>query len=207
MFCISLDYELAWGLDKNYIDSGYIHNLKNAKHAANEIFETLNKHNVKATWGCVGLLFTHDHKAQLQNISKFNYSNPLLSQRNIIDIIDKYSEDIFYGGDLLSSLKMHPNHEIASHSFSHLYHLEDGINKNDIERDIELFNSYCDENVISMIFPRNQIQKDFLKIYKDSGYKAYRGCYPHWAYTSGAGKDNYFKRLFRLLDHYIPINL
>ena len=71
MFCISLDYELAWGLDRNYIDNGYIKNLKNAKYAANEIFETLNRYNVKATWGCVGLLYTQDHKAQLKNISNF----------------------------------------------------------------------------------------------------------------------------------------
>ena len=205
MFCISLDFELAWGLDEVDISNGYLKNLINAKQAAKEIYFTLDKYDMKATWACVGLLMEEEQENHENFLSSLKYKNKDCSPLNILKLKRRLELDIFEAKDIIKTISDNKDQEIASHTFSHIYLLEEGIKKSDVDTDIEKFKNVVPFEVGTIIFPRNQINENYLGEYFMNGFCVYRGAYEHWAYMPSSGKGCLKKRIFRLLDSYIPL--
>jgi hypothetical protein len=59
----------------------------------------------------------------------------------------------------------------------------------------------------SIVFPRNQVDRESLLVCRDLGIRAYRGNPTSWLYTPRSGEDeSTVRRGFRLLDAYLPIS-
>lgn len=110
-----------------------------------------------------------------------------------------------FGNSLISMIRETPNQEIGTHTFTHYYCLETGQSIEHFEKDLEAVSSLGDK-VTSLVFPRNQVNPDYLLVCKELGLEAYRGNEKSWVYRSYTSKTNTrLKRLCRLVDAYINI--
>ena len=213
-FVVSLDFELLWGVrDKRTIDE-YSENIKGVWEALPKMLEAFENHKVNGTFATVGFLFAASKDELMSFIpqAKPNYSNSNLSPYNGYFEKVKDNEDIdkfHFASGLVSLILSHSGHEIASHTFSHYYCLEKGQTidefRSDISAAIEIA-KHRDIAIKSLIFPRNQFNKEYLAVLKELGITSYRGNEKKWFYSAARGEEeSLIKRAFRLLDSYVNI--
>ena len=212
-FIISLDFELHWGVrDKRSIQE-YKENLLGARIAIPKILDIFKKYDISATWGVVGFLFAHNQ----QKLNKIQNSIPIPSYSKSFynpfqqKVGHNEKEDPFhYAPSLIKLIKNQPKQEIASHTTSHFYTLEEGQTAeefdSDIKKSIEIANSR-NINIHSIIYPRNQHNPNYSKILQSNGITSFRGNPGHEVYSGSTNKqkNKLSKRLIRLLDSYFNI--
>lgn len=161
---ISLDAELAWG----YHDFDILptNRITNSRDGWEYIFNKFDTHNIPATWAVVGHLLT-------DQCNDFHSDHPLGKEwfrlcRGSHSLTNK---NYWYGPELIDSLRSSSvNHEIASHTFSHVEMGAEYCNQN-VARE-ELNNVIKAHNQIghtptTLIFPRNNIRHlDIVKEYE-----------------------------------------
>ena len=210
-FVISLDFEILWGVYEQSSRQN-IDNLSNVYEVVPKILELFEQYGVAATWATVGALMSdtvldfYDYAP----VESPNYANSAHSSRKLIDEYEKKNKDLLFALNLVKLISTKPRQEIGSHTFSHYYCLEQGQSIVNFYEDIcsnVQISKKLDLNLRSIVFPRNQYQAEYLKVCKNSGFTSYRGNPSHWAYRSLSRKrKNYLRRLFRLLDCYIPLS-
>ncbi|WP_042149826.1 polysaccharide deacetylase family protein [Paucisalibacillus sp. EB02] len=212
-FVISLDLELNWGVFDVFTIEQYKENLLGAREAVPQLLKLFRKHNIHATWGIVGFLFFDNKKDLLKEVPDElpNYDDTSLSAyQHIEQIGENEIEDPFhFGTQLINQIKQVPNQEIATHTFSHYYCLAKGQCAKQFEVDLIKAIEVAKKHNISIktiIFPRNQINPDYLSICKSHGVKLYRGCEKHWLYKVTGKQDSKFKRVIRLMDSYMNLS-
>jgi peptidoglycan/xylan/chitin deacetylase (PgdA/CDA1 family) len=219
-FIISLDFELQWGMmDKVNALSPYRKNISRVHEIVPRLLDTFNKYNVKATFAQVGMSFFQDYQELFEFIEKrrcetkekeLTYENNSLSAYSHLDEIEKDDEKYFFANHLLKLIQRDRYHEIASHTFSHYYCLEPGQTIAQFEEDCRRANLIARENDIhlkSLVFPRNQVNEDYLSVCAKYGYKVVRSNEESWMYQASNGNDNtLWKRLFRLIDAYVNLS-
>lgn len=215
-FIISLDFELLWGLagwNHSQIES-YKSNVKGSIPALFRILEVFKKYDIKCTIGFVGGM-NHTSVEEFINdtpIHKPKYANSLFSSYNsLIPNVDKiYEKDLFFCKDVIEKLSKDTNVELASHTFSLYYCLEKGQSKEEFEDDIIAAVNEAKKLGIALntiIFPRNQVSKDYLSICSNYGITHYRGNLETFLYRSEQTPKKYsLRRILRLLDTYINIS-
>jgi hypothetical protein len=162
----------------------------------------------------VGFLFFHEKESLLSNLpsKKPSYSIPHLSSYFEIEKIGKNErEDPYhFGKELLELINSFPGQEIATHTFSHYYCLEKGQTIEQFEDDIFAAIKTGERNgfkIVSLVFPRNQLNSNYLEACRKLGIKCYRGNESSWIYKARNLKENVlFKRAFRLLDSYLNLS-
>jgi hypothetical protein len=205
MFCISLDFELAWGQDHDFAKKHYLPNLQGAKNAATQILKTFEEYEISATWACVGALYVDNIDILTDEFKKISYQDKNLSPMRIVEMKNELQLDIFNAKEIIDKIASSKNQEVATHTFTHLYCLEEGVKKEHIDLDIKLFKQNFPYQVSSIVFPRNQVDANAINWYGGQ-YSSYRGCYPHWAYQPNKNSSaSLLKRGFRLLDSYLPL--
>lgn len=212
-FVISLDFELYWGVRDKKTLEGYGENIRNVRKAVPELLALFKQYDICATWATVGFLFHRTKDELLQNIpfKKPNYANKKLNPYEYIaNIGENEDTDIFhYGSSLIKLILTYPGQEIASHTFSHYYCLEEGQDIQAFEQDLKaavLAAKRYNIELGSLIFPRNQVNGEYLRKCRELGFKAYRGCQPSWIYEERkSSKESWFRRGLRLLDAYANI--
>lgn len=214
-FTISLDFELLWGRrDKLDPNENYF-NAINTRVVVEGMLDLFEKYGVKVTFATVGFLFYSDIESLKRDIvfKSPNYTNSKLNPYLDIEFLSKTNHVYnvnFFGKDMISQIRNNENHEIASHTFSHYYCLEEGQNISDFIEDLNAFNKISvKENFIcnSIVFPRNQYNEDYISVCKEVGIKFYRGNQNFFCYAAGDGNSQtYFLRLIRLLDSYCNIS-
>jgi peptidoglycan/xylan/chitin deacetylase (PgdA/CDA1 family) len=208
IFIISLDFELFWGVRDLLSRDDYGANILGARTAIPLILSLFEKYNIHATVAVVGLLFCKS-KEEIIKYSpdlKPNYKDKKLSpyEKNYIDQLDEIADPYHSASELLLTLKNSPNIEIASHTFCHYYCNEDGQSIDEFEADINTAVKIARDNGLilkSIVFPRNQIVNEYLKVCSKYGMTQYRGN-PTKLYDGSAGKK---ARIMRVLDSYINI--
>ncbi|TVZ51348.1 polysaccharide deacetylase family protein [Dokdonia sp. Hel_I_53] len=214
-FVISLDYELMWGVrDKRSVET-YGDAILGGRNAIVNMVELFRKYNVRASFATVGFLFHKDKdeffKSSLHN--KPDYSNKKLSPFQSMEEElgeDECDDPYHYGWSLTQFLLKQPHIEVSTHTYSHYYCLEEGQDilsfENDIKTALETAKKY-NLNIETIIFPRNQIQKEYLDLCYNLGLLAYRGTEKSIIYKSNPdNKQHIIKRGFRLLDAYFNIS-
>ncbi len=213
IFTISLDFELYWGIRdrKNLLDSQK--QLKNIKDIVYKILELFAEYDVHATWACVGFLFFNKKSELKLNLPRIKptYADSNLSPYPYIEHtdLDGY-QDIHFAPDILQQIQRQPGQEIASHTFSHHYCLEAGQTALQFEWDIKHAVKTARRHGItlkSIVFPRNQVNPNYIDILKKYGITSFRSNPLHWIYTN-KNKDNFLiiRRLFRFIDSYINVS-
>ena len=212
-FIISLDFELHWGMRDSVTVAEKKDHFLRARDAIPEMLQILREHEVHATWATVGFLFARNKRHLLRHLPEIrpSYTQGRLDPYAFLDEIgeDERSDPFHYAPSLLDAIAAVPGQEIASHTFSHYYCLEDGQTGEAFEADLQAAAAIGDSfgNVIeSLVFPRGQHNPSYNPVLERLGVKAYRTQPNFFPYRPrSAGQENLAHRGFRLLDSYVPL--
>jgi peptidoglycan/xylan/chitin deacetylase (PgdA/CDA1 family) len=212
LFVISLDFEKMWGVFDKRTMSTYGKQIANVDLVIDRLLSLFEKYDIHCTWATVGMLFHNDIKSCRDNVPIVvpPYKNKKLSSYFHLKEVYSYNFGIYYSG--LSSIKkisLVANQEIATHTYSHFYCLEEGSSLGSFQKDLELAVNISKENGFetkSIVFPRNQYDNNFLVICSKIGITAYRGTEPSWVQRSRNQNDLMFiHRAVRFVDSYINL--
>lgn len=213
-FIISLDFELYWGVRDKLTLQQYGDNIKGVHQVIPRLLEMFSKYDVNATFATVGLLFFESKEEMLEGLpqQKPAYSNSNLSPYDHINSIgESYKEDVYhYAPELIRLIQQHPQHEIATHTFSHYYCLEKGQTVEDFKADLEAAKRAADKfglKLTSLVFPRNQFHHEYLHACNEFGITAIRGNELSWLYAARNDEgERLVRRFCRLFDSYLDIS-
>ncbi|QKY19102.1 polysaccharide deacetylase family protein [Halolamina sp. CBA1230] len=167
---VSIDAELAWGYHDLPTAPDRIDHAREGWHAT---LSLLAKHDVPATWGIVGHLLLDEcdgsHEDHPLGPSWFSCS----AGRATVD-------DDWHAPKLVEAVRSsEQDHELASHSFSHVVMDVDGVTRAVADAEIEKSIATAERRGLdfeSFIFPRNGIaHRDVLA---DRAVRCYRGWPP-----------------------------
>lgn len=213
-FVISLDCELFWGVrDKRRLQD-YRENLLGERQVVPRLLDLFDEFDVHATWAFVGFLFYSDRLSLISNLPNRlpHYTNPLFSAYDELAAIgeDESLDPFHFGGSLIEEVLRHPGQEVASHTFSHFYCLEQGQTVEDFRADLEANCRAAQRYGIdlrSLVFPRNQVNPDYLEICYDLGICAYRGNTSSWLYRSmNEEEESTVRRALRYADAFVNLS-
>lgn len=212
-FIISLDFELHWGVrDVVSIAASKDYFLR-ARESIPEVLRRFTMSEVHATWATVGFLFARDKRRLLEHLphQRPSYDRGELNPYHYLDEIgdDERGDPFHYAHSLMRVIAEAPGQEIASHTFSHYYCLEDGQTEQTFEADLEAaaaIGAELGRVTESLVFPRGQHNPAYDAVMRRHGVLAYRtppAFYPYRARR--AEEDQLIHRGLRLLDSYVPI--
>lgn len=211
---ITLDFELYWGLLGKIPLENYRQNILGARAVIPGLLELFNKYQIRSTWAIVGLLFSESRHKLMQALPKNrpNYVNRSLCPYDYIAKIgeNEQQDPYHFALSLIKLIISESGQEIGSHTFSHYYCLEKGQNLEAFRDDLEAAMRLAGKEGIkleSLVFPKNQVNEDYLPILKEKGIKAYRGNESSWIYQERSDEDEtLLRRGLRLLDTYFNIS-
>jgi peptidoglycan/xylan/chitin deacetylase (PgdA/CDA1 family) len=119
-------------------------------------------------------------------------------------------DEFHYASRLIESIKQAKSHEIGTHTYSHYYCLEDGQTKEQFEADLVAaitVASKKDINIKSIVFPRNQVNTNYLDVCAKHGITSFRGNENHKIYNTLDKKFNKKQstRALRFIDSYVNL--
>jgi peptidoglycan/xylan/chitin deacetylase (PgdA/CDA1 family) len=212
-FVVSLDMELHWGVrEATAVDGGYRANLLGARQAIPALLDLFGEFEVAATWAVVGFLFaaTKEELEAYIPAVKPAYVRPELSAYDEPIGADETSDPFHFGRSLVDRVRKSPRQEVASHTFSHFYCLEPGSDEMAFRADIEAALAIATAQGIklqSIVFPRNQLNPDYLGTLGDLGVLAYRGYQPGRIYHArDEDERRWWLRILRLADAYVNLS-
>lgn len=207
---LSLDFELYWGVHDKKNISTYFNTISNVHSVLPRTLELFDAYAISGTFATVGFLFYSDIHELLDDLpsQKPSYTDQTLSPYEKLSHLPE--EKLLFALDLIRDIHRSKNHELASHTFSHYYCLEKGQDVAAFKADIEAaVNCAKKENIRlkSIVFPRNQVNANYLELLKEMDFTSYRGTEDSWFYSPQKGSDeSLFKRGFRLLDAYLNLS-
>ena len=207
--CISLDFEKFWGIHDVANLKDVEQNMLKVSGVVTDLLALFNKYDIHCTWAVVGLLNFENLEAlsQTKLSNAVSYIDVNLSPLPVSKFkLDDFSFDAFLAQTEIQQIKNTKHQELASHTFSHFYCLEKGITKIDFKKDIDLFKQFVATDVKSIVFPRNQIDENCLKVCAENGMTSYRGNQPNrfWKNTAYTN-EKLSQKIGRTLDAYIKI--
>ena len=214
-FVISLDFELMWGVrDKRTIEN-YGDSTEAVHAVIPRLLQQFNRYGVHATFSIVGLLFFESKEEILKALPRLlpNYKDKNLSP--YINHFEKVGQDYLqdkhhFAPLLIKEIQKNKIHEIGTHTFSHYYCLEKGQNIEEFKEDIfaaKAIAKLYGIHLKSIVFPRNQCNKEYLEDLSKQGILSYRGTEKSWLYRAKAGEEeSKLRRVLRLVDSFINIS-
>jgi hypothetical protein len=180
------------------------------------LLDLFHKYEIHATWATVGFLFfeTRSELLAAQPDIKPRYKNKILSPYEFfLDEVGEgeESDPLHFAPSLIHQILQTPYQELATHTFSHYYCLEDGQTPEDFARDLrtaikaaEIYN--C--KIESIVFPRNQYAAAYLDICAQNGILAFRGNESVWFRNSASRQLHrlWYRRVVRFMDAYVNIS-
>jgi hypothetical protein len=211
-FVTSLDFELHWGVrDQFPLNGAYTANLEGARTAVPKMLELFERYDIAATWATVGFLFARSKEELLSFYPKIKPEYRDKKYDPYLEPLGNGEQDdpLHYAPSLIEQIKNTPKQEISTHTFSHYYCLEAGQTaeafRDDLLSAIAIAKTW-NIDIRSIIFPRNQVNPEYVKILLELGITIYRDNEPSWFYSAGATEDHSLpKRAGRLLDTYVPL--
>ncbi|HAS8533061.1 TPA: hypothetical protein I7745_19305 [Vibrio vulnificus] len=210
-FIISLDFELIWGVLDSKGDD-YFSQICNVHKVVPRLLNVFEKYEISCTWATVGALLVGDVEAfnRFAPDSTPSYDNREINPYERLSYIYGLENRLYSANSLVRDIISRNKQELASHTFSHYYCLEPGQDVHDFREDVKSNIKLALDlgvSLNSMVFPRNQFDQSYLNVLSSLGFTSYRGNPAHWAYEPAKGDDQgNFKRLFRLIDNYIPLS-
>jgi len=201
-FIISLDFELQWGrFDKVFLDDARKKELENTLELVPQMLKLFEENDIAVTWAVVGMMFNKSREEWINNIPRSipEYTNQKLSPYQYFNSLktDENLNKYFFALELIKSIRDTKNQELASHTYSHYYCLEDGQYTEHFKADLETIKSISNE-MKSLVLPRNQFNINYHSVCKTLEFSTIRTNPSSWYWK--ANKDNLLKRLFRFID-------
>ena len=214
VFVISLDFELFWGIRDVVHDNRYDKNIAGARVVIPKMLELFSEYRIHTTWATVGFLFFNDKQIlkEALPVKLPTYTNKQLSNYNYMDHVGMNEEEdpFHYAYSLIEQVAQSNHQEIATHTFSHYYCLEEGQTLDQFESDLHSAKKSIEKletSMKSLVFARNQYNEAYLDVVKTSGITSFRGNQSVWMYQPDlTGKGKKLKKMLRLIDSYINIS-
>lgn len=213
-FIISLDFELMWGVRDHRSIADYGDAVLGAREAIPRMLELFARYDIGVTWATVGLLFARNQREMLEYAPalKPSYSRQALDpypQLAELAGADERSAPHYFGRSLLDRIMASPRQEVACHTFSHYYGLEEGQTVDQFKADIAANLAIARDagaNPTSIVFCRNQFADPYIDAVVEAGLTAFRGNPGGYMYRPRAGAGNTpLVRGLRLIDGALPI--
>ena len=213
-FIISLDFELFWGVrDKRTIES-YGKNILGVRKVIPALLDLFDANEINATFATVGFLFAKDKEELLSyippDIPQYSQGKYSPYENSYLDSVGKNEKEdpYHFAGSLIQLILQQGNQEIATHSFSHYYCLENA-SLSSFEADIRAARAIASSSGIelkSIVFPRNQYSEAHISICRNLGIIAYRGNEKSMLYQPRQNEEqNKIIRALRLADSYVNL--
>lgn len=210
---ISLDFELHWGVrDITPLDSGERARLHSARRLIPRMLDLFEEFSIGATWATVGLLFARSKKEAEAFMPN---RRPSYREERLNPYVEKLgsgeADDPFhFAPSLIAQIANRRGQEIACHSFSHYYGMEQGQTAEDFEADLMSATAIAAStgyNIRSYVFPRNEVNREYLPALRRAGISSYRGTESASIKQGHAFAEQRrpHRRLGRLLDSYVDI--
>lgn len=210
-FIVSLDFELMWGVHDVANLEEYSHRLLCTRESIPRLLTLFDKYSIHATWATVGMLFASNKKQIIDNIPDGvllpSYDDSKHSSYNYLTQVgDSEKDDPYhFASSIIEEIRKHDFQEIGSHTYSHYYCNEEGQTQEQFKKDLETNRVLTkDDDMASIVFPRNQCNPSYLSTCKENGFEAYRGM--ENTYINRCIFSAKIKRLLRFLDSYFNIS-
>ncbi len=210
VFTISLDFELHWGCFEHMVlNDPQQQYFKNTLEAIPEMLRIFSADDVHVTWATVGMLYRKNKTEWEHNKPSIlpGFVNPNVSAYEWISRHGFFNEQdpFHFAPGLIELLKKTAHQEIATHTYAHYFCLEKGQTALQFKADIEMACTLALQNgttIRSLVFPRNQFNKEYLSICADAGITSIRSSPDIWYWEPATG-STFMKKLFRAGDAYL----
>lgn len=169
---ISLDAELAWGFHDRYpLSESDRRQVSNARRSWRRLIGLFDEHSIPATWAVVGELLVNDERLRDAHPHTDEWFETYRHE------VTEHPEQ-WFANDLVRAIATaETDHEIASHSFSHVVFSEASSEAAEAEcRFAQAAAGRRDRRFASFVFPRNEIEH--RRALAENGYICYRGRRP-----------------------------
>jgi|688.fasta_scaffold56307_5 peptidoglycan/xylan/chitin deacetylase (PgdA/CDA1 family) len=213
VFCISLDFELQWGVfekmkvGNNQANSYFI----NTRIAIPEMLDLFSQYDIQVTWAIVGMIYNQNLEMWKMNRPDLlpGYINKSISSYHWCDVRGQYlDESNLFAPELIDHINATPGAEIGTHSYSHYYCHEKGQTIPQFRADLEKAKELALSKGIafeSLVFPRNQFNGEYMEVCHQMGIKSVRTNPDKW-YWDTSKKDTWAVKIMRTADVWFPIN-
>lgn len=204
-FVCSIDTELAWGYAHLEDDpSTYEHweSYGRVRDTVERLLALMDRYDIRATFAFVGrLLIDHSNQAE----TSIYPENPQPAAQYFTE--SRFSEqeflDRWYAPELIQMVQgAKSEHEIGSHTFSHMIEGEPGYSKSLFEQDLAAAQQHAKSlglNLKSLIYPKNRVAH--VDIAARNGFSCYRSV----PVSRTANLPSLPRRVLQKLDAYLPV--
>ena len=210
-FVISLDFELLWGVFDKVDYTQKKAYFRNTRNLIPQLLQLFSDYEIHVTWATVGMLFNENWKGWTANIPERipDYNRRELSAYHFgHSISSPTTEELCMARDLVAQISITPHQEIATHTYSHYYCLEQGQTVETFQKDLEqciVLAREMDISLKSLVFPRNQYNEQYLQVCWEMGIENVRSNPDVW-YWSNTMRDAIQDKIFRTGDAYLGLN-
>lgn len=169
---LSLDAELSWGFHDR--DNIPIERIRHARESWMYILDLFDKYNIPATWAVVGHLF-------LDSCDGVHSDHPAGKEWFSRDPGGEYAPGSgWFARDLINAIRdSESDHDIGSHSFSHIEFGKQDVSKDvaeaELQQSVNAAKTYG-VDLRSFVFPRNNI--GYRSLLAEYDFVCYRGLSP-----------------------------
>lgn len=212
---ISLDFELMWGVRDHRSVADYGDAVLGERTAIPAMLQRFSEVGIRATWAVVGLLYARNRAEMLEYAPRLRpaYRNALLSPYHAIEREigpDEASDPLHYGRSLIDRVADVEGQEIATHTYSHYFCLEEGPPPEAFRADLESSRAIAaaaGHATSCIVFPRNQMAEEHIAECRRQGIKCFRGQPSSYPYRPRPRKEDhsFLVRGVRLLDGIAPV--
>jgi peptidoglycan/xylan/chitin deacetylase (PgdA/CDA1 family) len=207
---ISLDFELLWGVFDKIDYNKKVDYFKNTRRVVPKLIKLFEDYDIHATWATVGMLFNENWEQWIENVPRelpaYN-SSKLSAYQFGLNNKDLIKNELCFAHDIIDIIHMSKGQEMATHTYSHYYCLENGQTVNSFHSDLKKAIQLAENKGIqlkSLVFPRNQFNPEYLKICKELGITGVRINPDNW-YWDNTQKDTLLQKVFRTGDAYLGL--
>ena len=180
-----------------------------------QLLQLFSQNNIHVTWATVGALFAENQQGfnELKPEVQFQptYKDQKLSAYKYVaeNGLDEEFSWAHFARESVKSISRYEGQELGTHSFSHYYCLEPGQTLEQFSADLDAAIKAAkdiNEKLVSLVFPRNQFNADYLKVCFEKGIKVVRSNPDQW-FWSGTTDENtsLLRKLFRTGDTYMSL--
>ena len=182
---ISLDFELHWGM-RDHLDRSdpAFAQLASSRQVVTDLASAFADRGIRATWATVGFLFASSSTELAAYLpdARPSYLRTEFDPYSEQVGADEESDPEHLAGSLVQQLASTPGQEVASHTFSHFYCLEDGQNEGEnLRADLAAAQAIAGLHglrLTSLVLPRNQWNPRYADAVRECGFTCIRGPQP-----------------------------
>lgn len=209
-FVISLDFEMFWGVEDTQSIAGYGRNVQGEWQAIPRMLARFRAHGVRATWATVGAIMCRDYREWRTRRRARPRSAVAGPCTDLEDALVKQYPTLFFARPLVERILETEGQELATHTYSHFYCKDKDATPEGLVDDLARAGNLAAEmgaSFRSIVFPRNQVSREFLAVLPAAGIRVYRGNAQHWLYRDGdAVPGGMAGRIMRFADAFVPLS-